>query len=92
MDLQLLARYRTEGDAGLVARSRGPRTSPTQVAAEVDERIVELRNQLSEKGLDAGPANDPLAPQPPERPGPVGQHDLADPATMLARIYPKVNV
>lgn len=51
---KLLARYRQEGDAGLVARSRRPRTSPTRVADALEDEIVELRKQLADEGLDAG--------------------------------------
>ncbi len=51
---KLVARYRAEGEAGLVARSRRPRTSPTQIGAELEEQILLLRKQLSEEGLDAG--------------------------------------
>jgi transposase InsO family protein len=51
---KLLARYRTEGDAGLVPRSRRPRRSPSRLGAEVEEEIVLLRKQLVEEGLDAG--------------------------------------
>jgi transposase InsO family protein len=51
---KLLARYRAEGDAGLVARSRRPHASPARIAAELDDEIVLLRKQLAEDGLDAG--------------------------------------
>ena len=51
---KLLARYRAEGDAGLVARSRRPRSSPTQLGGEVEEEIVALRKSLAEEGLGAG--------------------------------------
>ena len=51
---KLLARYRTDGDAGLAARSRRPRHSPTRVGAEIEEQIVLVRKQLAEEGLDAG--------------------------------------
>lgn len=51
---KLLARYRAEGDAGLVARSRRPHRSPTRVGTEIEEEIVLLRKQLAEEGLDAG--------------------------------------
>ena len=51
---KLLARYRTEGDAGLAARSRRPHRSPTRVATEMEDQIVLLRKQLAEEGLDAG--------------------------------------
>jgi transposase len=51
----LLARYRAEGEAGLVPRSRRPHTNPRRHDQAVEERIVELRKQLTEQGLDAGP-------------------------------------
>jgi transposase InsO family protein len=51
----LLARYRAEGEAGLEPRSRRPRHNPRQLAPAIEERIVELRKQLTEQGLDAGP-------------------------------------
>ena len=51
---RLLARYRAEGDAGLIPRSRRPRTSPNALADELEEDIVLLRKQLTEEGLDAG--------------------------------------
>jgi transposase InsO family protein len=38
-----IARYDAEGAAGLVDRSSRPHTSPTRTAAEVEDRIVELR-------------------------------------------------
>jgi len=52
---ELLARYRAEGDLGLIARSKRPRSSPTQVAGEIEEAIVALRKHLAEEGFDAGP-------------------------------------
>src|SRR5438270_1565957 len=51
---KLLARYRAEGEAGLVAGSRRPRSSPTQVPTGLEDEIVLLRKQLAEEGLDAG--------------------------------------
>jgi transposase InsO family protein len=51
---KLLARYRAEGEAGLAPRSRRPRSSPTQVATELEDEVVLLRKQLAEEGLDAG--------------------------------------
>src|SRR5689334_14131316 len=51
----LLARYRAEGDAGLEPRSRRPHSNPRQHDQAVEDRVVELRKQLSEQGLDAGP-------------------------------------
>ncbi len=52
---ELLARYRTEGEAVFAARSRRPKTSPTALAVEVTDLIVELREKLTATGLDAGP-------------------------------------
>jgi transposase InsO family protein len=40
-----IARYAAEGDAGLADRSSRPHTSPTRTAAEVEERIIELRGR-----------------------------------------------
>jgi transposase InsO family protein len=51
---RLLARYREEDEAGLVPRSRRPKTSPTAFGPEVENEIVLLRKQLAEEGLDAG--------------------------------------
>jgi len=51
---RLLARYRAEGEAGLVRRSRRAHTQPHAVADEVVERIVALRRELTAEGLDAG--------------------------------------
>ncbi|SOX56766.1 transposase [Mycobacterium ahvazicum] len=51
----LLARYRAEGSAGLEPRSRRPASNPRQLSASIEERIIQLRKQLSEQGLDAGP-------------------------------------
>ena len=52
---RLVARYRAEGDAAFEPRSRRPHTSPTRVSDVVNERIVNLRVDLSARGLDAGP-------------------------------------
>jgi transposase InsO family protein len=51
---KLLARYRAEGEAGLVPRSRRPKSSPTAVALELADEIVALRTRLVAEGLDAG--------------------------------------
>jgi transposase InsO family protein len=51
---KLLARYRREGDAGLEARSRRPRRSPTRIADRHEEAIVTLRKELTDAGFDAG--------------------------------------
>lgn len=52
---KLKARYEAEGEAALEPRSRRPKTSPTAIPAATVELIVQLRQQLSEQGLDAGP-------------------------------------
>ena len=52
---ELLARYRAEGEAGLVARSKRPHRSPTRVPETVEDQIVAIRKQLTEFGVDAGP-------------------------------------
>lgn len=48
------ARYRAEGLAGLEERSRRPLSSPTQISVEVEDRIVRLRKELFDAGLDHG--------------------------------------
>jgi transposase InsO family protein len=53
---KLTARYLAEGEAGLEQRSRRPLSSPQQIAAELEEQIVELRKTLATEGLDAGAA------------------------------------
>lgn len=52
---RLLARYRAEGEAAFEPRSRRPRSSPTATPQHVVERVLGLRKQLTEQGLDAGP-------------------------------------
>jgi transposase InsO family protein len=52
---RLLARWHSEGDAALEPRSRRPKTSPNAIADEVAQLIVNLRVDLVEQGLDAGP-------------------------------------
>jgi len=51
---KLLARYRTEGDAGLEARSRRPHRSPTRISHRFEDEIVALRKRLDTAGFDAG--------------------------------------
>jgi len=51
---ELLARHRADPEHGLEPGSRRPHASPTQVPVEVEERIVTLRKELTEEGLDAG--------------------------------------
>ena len=51
---RLMARYAAEGEAAFEARSRAPNTRPDATAAATVERVLELRKQLDEAGLDAG--------------------------------------
>lgn len=51
---ELLARYRAEGEAGLMARSRRPRRSPTKISHRFEDDIVRVRKELVEAGYDAG--------------------------------------
>ena len=53
---RLVKRYRLEGEAAFQPRSRRPHTSPTRLAQTTIELIIELREKLSSKGLDNGPA------------------------------------
>src|SRR5919201_6079696 len=52
---RLLARYRQGGLDALQQRSRRPRSSPQATPAEVRDRIIQLRGQLTADGSDAGP-------------------------------------
>ena len=51
---ELVARYRSEGDAALEPRSRRPHTSPRTTPGTTAELIVQLRHRLVAKGVDAG--------------------------------------
>jgi transposase InsO family protein len=51
---ELLTRYREQGEEGLGARSRRPKSSPTRVATTLEDEIVALRKSLTDEGLDAG--------------------------------------
>lgn len=51
---ELAARYRAEGDAGVAARSRRPRRSPTRTPRRLENHIVRIRKALADEGLDAG--------------------------------------
>lgn len=52
---ELLARYRVEGDAVFLPRSRRPERTVNATRPEVVELIIELREKLTATGLDAGP-------------------------------------
>jgi hypothetical protein len=47
-------RFRLEGLAGLVARSRAPRSHPNVTPPEVEEQIVVWHQRLATEGLDGG--------------------------------------
>jgi transposase InsO family protein len=51
---ELLARYRTEGEAAFEPRSRRPHTSARTTDQATVELVLRLRKQLTEAGLDAG--------------------------------------
>jgi transposase InsO family protein len=51
---ELCRRFDTEGEAGLVPRSRRPHTSPRRTGAQIEDEIVELRKELLDLGFDAG--------------------------------------
>jgi transposase InsO family protein len=52
---QLLVRYRDGGLEAVDPRSRRPASNPRAVADEVIAAVVRLREELVERGLDAGP-------------------------------------
>ncbi|HEY0773691.1 MAG TPA: IS481 family transposase [Nocardioidaceae bacterium] len=52
---ELLARYRTEGEAAFEPRSRRPKRTPNTTPPDVVDLIVELRQKLTATGLDSGP-------------------------------------
>lgn len=51
------ARYRQDGIVGLEEKSRRPLSARPLMAADVEDRIVQLRKQLTGQGLDGGPAS-----------------------------------
>lgn len=51
----LVSRYRQGGYEALEARSRRPNAVPRRLDDRTEDEIVELRKQLSELGVDAGP-------------------------------------
>jgi transposase InsO family protein len=52
---RLVARYRIQGEAAFEPRPRRPRSSPNATPQPVVDRILALRAELTDKGLDAGP-------------------------------------
>src|SRR5262249_45256307 len=51
---KLIARYRAQGEAGLMPPSRQPRSSPSKTSQAVVSEIPAMRKQLSRDGFDAG--------------------------------------
>jgi len=51
---KLVARYRAEGDTAYQPRSRRSRTAPRATPSTIVDKILELRQQLTAAGLDAG--------------------------------------
>src|SRR5580658_10647334 len=51
---KLLARYRKEGEAGLVPRSKRPHCSPGQISDLFEDDIIRVRKELVDRGFDAG--------------------------------------
>ena len=47
-------RWLTEGDTAFLPRTSRPGSSPNQTPPEVTARIIQLRNELTSAGLDAG--------------------------------------
>ncbi len=53
---ELCRRFDRDGEAGLLPRSRRPRTSPTKTLETLEDEIVSIRKELADQGLDAGAA------------------------------------
>ena len=51
------ARYRAEGVGGLEERSRAPKRPAGRTGVAVEDRLVAIRKELAEQGLDFGPAS-----------------------------------
>lgn len=56
MFYDLRRRYSVDGDQVLEPRSRAPKTVPNRTPAWIEDLVVEVRKELSDAGLDAGPA------------------------------------
>ena len=54
--ITLVQRYLSEGEAGLVPRSRRPRRSPNRTAGVIEDEIVAIRKDLDKAGHEAGAA------------------------------------
>ncbi len=53
---KVVGRFREGGYEAIKPRSRAPHRVPQRIPAEVEDRIVALRKQLTDRGLDAGAA------------------------------------
>lgn len=53
---QLRKRYAIEGEAALEPRSRAPKTVANRTPGWMEDLVVDLRKELDDAGLDAGPA------------------------------------
>ncbi len=53
---KVVGRFREGGYEAIEPRSRAPHRVPHRIPAEVEDRIVALRKQLTDRGLDAGAA------------------------------------
>ncbi len=51
---RLLARYQREGEAAFAPHSRRPHTSPSATPPAIVGQVLQLREQLQQRGLDAG--------------------------------------
>lgn len=51
---KLIARYQLEGEGAFEPASRRPRTNSRQIPTQIAARIVQLRKQLDELGVDCG--------------------------------------
>ncbi len=52
---RLLKRYRDGGIEAVEPRSRAPKSNPNRTSSATRSRVIELRQQLTAQGLDAGP-------------------------------------
>src|SRR5438067_1817846 len=51
---KLVVRYRSGGYSAIESRSRAPKRIPHRTSSELEDRIVALRKELHDQGLDAG--------------------------------------
>jgi hypothetical protein len=64
---ELLSRYKEDGDAGLVAKSKRPHSSLQKISPYFEDEIVRVRKELTDRGFEAGadpgpPAENPQRP------------------------------